>query len=88
MTPQNHNAAEEVFILRNESHPMGSIEEYQVLREFMIEDQHYALLKMENHHPNDCFLFRISDNQIEEIEDELEWERISDAIDEYIYFQD
>ena len=82
------NRAEEVFVLRQTLDQTRGIGNYQILNEFMLENQHYAVVRTENDHPDDAYLFRVTDRQVEQIDDELEWESISDAIDEFLFLQD
>ena len=82
----NQGELEEVFILRAQNHGVDLGKHYQVLQEFRIQDQHYVVLRTENDHPDDCYLYRVSGSQLEEIEDELEWESVSEAIDEYLFW--
>ena len=87
MNQLNNEPIKEVFILRN-SNQADAKNDFQVLKEFMMGQQHYALLRTENDHPDDCYLYRVCENQLEEIEDEMEWERVSEAIDEYLFLHD
>lgn len=88
MNQQNNGQVEEVNILGNSHDLINAKEKIQVLKEFMVDQQHYVLLRSEKDHPDDCYLFRVSEDQFEDIEDEIEWERISEAIDEYMFLQD
>lgn len=88
MTQKNKCQVEEVQILRSSNKVLNGKEGYQILQEFKFKEQHYAVLRFDNNHPDDCFLYRVSGNQLEEIEDEMEWEHVSDAIDEYLFFRD
>lgn len=83
-----NNRAEEVFVLRQTLDQTRGVGNYQILKEFMLNDQHYAVVRTENDHPDDAYLFRVTGNKVEEIDDEIEWESISDAIDEFLFLQD
>lgn len=85
MTQTNNQGVEEVFILRDQLHQIDMEEDSQVLQEFRYQDQHYVLLRSKNDPPCDCSLYRVSGSQLEEIEDEMEWESVSEAIDEYLF---
>lgn len=61
---------------------------YQILSEFRLGDQHYALVRSETDHPDDVYLFRVTAGQIDQIDNEQEWEGIAEAIDEYLFQQD
>lgn len=61
---------------------------YRVINEVEVNGQHYALLQKDGDHPDDVHLFQVNQGRVEEIEDELEWENIADAVDEMLYFHD
>ncbi|MGA8942388.1 MAG: DUF1292 domain-containing protein [Thermoactinomyces sp.] len=61
---------------------------YRVINEVEVNGQHYVLLQKDGDHPDDVHLFHVNQGRIEEIEDELEWENIADAVDEMLYFHD
>ncbi|MBA4493020.1 DUF1292 domain-containing protein [Paenactinomyces guangxiensis] len=97
MNQPSQPLAKEVYILRNElspdqlfirPNPDGKQESYRVLNEVEVDGQHYAVMHKQNDHPDDAYIFRIKQNQAEEIDDETEWERIADALDEMLYFYD
>lgn len=88
MTASKNERLEEVHILRQTLDQTRGVGNYQILREFMLSDQHYAIVRTENDHPDDAYLFRVAKDQVEQIDNEMEWESISDAIDTYLYLQD
>jgi hypothetical protein len=97
MNHSNEPIAKEVYILRNQLSPDqlflrsdldGTEEHYRILNEVEVDGQHYAIMCKQEDHPDDAFLFRIKQNQAEEIEDEDEWERIADAVDNMLYSHD
>lgn len=97
MNHSNEPIAKEVYILRNQLSPGqlflcsdldGKKEHYRILNEVEVDGQHYAIMCKQEDHPDDAFLFRINQNQAEEIEDEAEWERIADAVDNMLYSHD
>ncbi|MBA4601318.1 DUF1292 domain-containing protein [Thermoactinomyces mirandus] len=61
---------------------------YRVVNEVEVNGRHYALLQKDGDHPDDVHLFHVNQGRIEEIEDELEWENIAEAVDEMLYFHD
>ncbi len=61
---------------------------FRVVSEVEVNGRHYALLQKDGDHPDNVHLFYVNQGRIEEIEDELEWENIVDAVDEMLYFND
>jgi hypothetical protein len=61
---------------------------YQILQEVEVDGKHYAIMQKKDDHPDDAYLFRIEEASPLEIEDENEWERVTDALDEVWYQQD
>lgn len=97
MNQSKQPSAREVKILRNQliagrpfirSTQDGTEEQYHVLSEVEVDGQHYALMHKHQDHPDEAYLFRIHQGQAEEIDDDAEWERIAEAVDEMLYFYD
>lgn len=55
---------------------------YHVLNEYEFEDKHYAIMQMQDDASGDMYLFQIKQREALDIEDENEWDRIVEAIDE------
>jgi hypothetical protein len=93
----NGSGAREVHILRS-SLPSdrtyvhrdgdGQPVPYHVLNEVEVSGQHYVVMQKHDDHPDDAYLYRVHQGMIEEIEDEVEWENIAEAVDELLYFHD
>ncbi|MGA9173030.1 MAG: DUF1292 domain-containing protein [Thermoactinomyces sp.] len=93
----NESGPREVYILRNRLRP-GQMLQYQskngnpvlyrVLSEIEVNGEHYAILQKHDDHPDDAYLFHVNQGQIVEIDDEIEWENIAEAVDEMLYFHD
>lgn len=82
---------EEIYLLRQLKQTLDITRgagNYQILNEFRLGDQHYALVRSETDHPDDLQLFRVTEDQVDEIDNEQEWEGIAEAIDEYLFQQD
>jgi|GEM_PF-5376309 len=87
MTQLNSQGVEEVFILRDQQQQVKLEANVQVLQEFRYQDRHYAIVRSEDDHPDDCYLYRVAGDQLKAIEDEMEWEDVLEAIDEYWFLQ-
>jgi len=62
---------------------------YHILREIEMDGRHYCVLQMEEGGNDDAFIFRVcEDYRIEHVEDEAEWERAAEAVDELLYFDE
>jgi uncharacterized protein YrzB (UPF0473 family) len=62
---------------------------YHILREIELEGRHYCVLQPEESGEEDAYIFRVGDDhKIEHVEDEEEWERAAEAVDELLYFDE
>jgi len=74
---RNEPLAREVRVLRD------------ILREIELEGRHYCVLQPEESGEEDAYIFRVGDDhKIEHVEDEEEWERAAEAVDELLYFDE
>lgn len=66
--------------------------QYQILRELDIGGKHYAVLREVNYTEPEAYIFRVTEeagnHKIEHITEDAEWERVADAIDEMLYFDE
>lgn len=95
---QNERLAKEVNVLRDAYgrkvilvDEEGKEEEqaYHILREIELDGRHYCVLQMEENGDEDAYIFRVSDGyKIEHVEDEDEWERAAEAVDELLYYDE
>mgnify|MGYP001199615737 CR=1 FL=1 len=61
----------------------------RILSEIELDGCHYCVLRMEGDGNDDAYIFRVGDDfKIEPIEDEDEWERAAEAVDELLYFNE
>ncbi|TCS94891.1 DUF1292 domain-containing protein [Hazenella coriacea] len=96
MTDLNQPLAKEVKILRSQISPgdfflrtsTDGEEKYSVLHEVELDGQHYAVMHKQKDDPNDVYLFRINEGLAEEVDEDDEWERVAEAVDEMLYFYD
>lgn len=69
----------------------GSEEEraYHILREIEMDGRHYCVLQMEEGGEDEAYIFRVGDDhRIEHVEDEDEWERAAEAVDELLFYDE
>jgi hypothetical protein len=93
---REHDSAREVFHLRerlsegslNRQTPDGQLETYRIINEWEVEGRHYAILQRHDDPPENARLFRMHGDFPHEIDDEAEWERVVDVVDEMLYFHD
>lgn len=98
MNADEQRLAKEVNVLRDTYGPKvilvdedGGEEEraYHILREIELDGRHYCVLQMEQSGEDDAYIFRVrDDNKIEHVEDEDEWERAAEAVDELLYYDE
>jgi hypothetical protein len=97
MDYSNEPMAKEVFILRNEmlgGQPFlrpntdGLHEPFHIVHEMEVDGKHYALMRKHGEYYDDAYLFRMELQEAVHIEDEAEWEKISEAVDEWFYFNE
>ncbi|WP_168188689.1 DUF1292 domain-containing protein [Thermoflavimicrobium daqui] len=93
MEPFDDMSVKEENILRDangkgsyliQQNDQGSVE-YKILHELELNGQRYAIMQRKDDHPDEASLFRIHEQTVQEIEDETEWEKVAEAIDEAFY---
>ncbi|MFD1408915.1 DUF1292 domain-containing protein [Kroppenstedtia eburnea] len=65
---------------------------YRILRELEVDGRHYAVLSASEERDPDAFIFRVSQKdggpRLEHVDDEDEWDHVTDALDEMLYLGD
>jgi uncharacterized protein YrzB (UPF0473 family) len=96
MDHQEPRLGKEVHTLRNEYGPElmlvdeegGGETAYHIIHEVEVDGAHYAVLQKTDGHEEDAYLFRVAHERVEPVEDEAEWEKVAEAIDEMLYFDE
>jgi len=95
MDHQEPRLGKEVHTLRNAYGPKlvlvdeeGGETVYHIVHEVEVNGEHYAVLQEADDREEDAYLFRVKNERVEPIEDEAEWEKVAEAIDELLYFDE
>jgi uncharacterized protein YrzB (UPF0473 family) len=96
MDNQEPRLGKEVHTLRNAYGPElmlvdeegGGETAYHIIHEVEVDGAHYAVLQKTDGHEEDAYLFRVGHERVEPVEDEAEWEKVAEAIDEMLYFDE
>jgi uncharacterized protein YrzB (UPF0473 family) len=96
MDHQEPRLGKEVHTLRNAYGPElvlvdedgGGETVYRIVHEVEVDGEHYAVLQEAGNREEDAYLFRVGHERVEPVEDDAEWEKVAEAIDELLYFDE
>jgi uncharacterized protein YrzB (UPF0473 family) len=96
MDHQEPRLGKEIHTLRNAYGPelvlvdedSGGETAYRIVHEVEVDGEHYAVLQEVDKREEDAYLFRVRNEQVEPVEEEAEWEKVAEAIDELLYFDE
>lgn len=57
----------------------------QILLEVEVKGSHYALMRGDHHGVGEAYLYEVSNGQLGEIDNEVEWEQVIDQLDQHLH---